>query len=111
MSVVDTNKVDGIGISTDGQRLVLLITDHLDWSREYEHLIQLQNKLNSNIAFLEGHQYEELYPNQTFSFFCIQIHFLHELSENCVKFINVVNQQLADQNISIETVVDKPENP
>jgi len=111
MSVVDTNKVDGIGISKDGQRLVLLITDHLNWSREYEHLIQLQNKLNSNIAFLESQQYKEIYPNQTFSAFCIEIHFMHELPANCIKFIDVVNHQLADQNISIEIVVDKTKIP
>ena len=111
MSVVDTNKVDGIGISRNGQELFLLITDHLDWSQEYEHLIQLQNKLNSNIAFLESRQYEEIYPNRTFSSFCIEIHIMYELPDNCIKFINVVNQQLADQDISVNIVVDKQGNP
>ena len=42
MSVVDINKVDGIGISKDGNKLMLLITDHLDWTNEYEHIIHLQ---------------------------------------------------------------------
>lgn len=42
MSVVETDKIDGIGISNDGQRFILLMTDHIDWSHEYEHLIQLQ---------------------------------------------------------------------
>jgi hypothetical protein len=107
MSVVDTDKIDGIGISKDGQRLVLLMTDHLDWSHEYEHLIQLQKKLNAYIAFLENQQYEEIYPNRKFSSFCIEIHFMYEPTANCIKFIDVAKKQLADQNISIDVVVDK----
>lgn len=51
MSVVDINKVDGIGISKDGNKLMLLITDHLDWTNEYEHIIHLQNKINAYINF------------------------------------------------------------
>lgn len=107
MSVIDTDKVDGIGISRDGQKLVLLITDHLDWSNEYEHLIQLQKKLNSYIAFLESQQYEGIYPDGKFSSFCIEVHFMYEPTANCFKFIDVVKKQLADQNISIDIVTDK----
>ena len=111
MSVVDTNRIDGIGISKDGQKLILLITDHLDWSHEYEHLIQLQEKLNSNIAFLESQQYEEIYPNKRFSWFCIEIHFMYELTSNCMKFIDIIKKQLIGQNISIDVVVDKSRKP
>lgn len=106
MSVLDTNKIDGIGISRDGNKLILLISDHLDWSNEYEHLIQLQNKMNSYIGFIEDQQYKEIYPNKVFSLFCIEVHFMYELTANCLKFIDVINKQLANQNISIETIVD-----
>lgn len=107
MSVVDTDKVDGIGISKDEKRLVLLITDHLDWSHEYEHLIQLQNKLNSYISFIENQQYEEIYPNRKFSSFLIEIHFMYELATNCTKFIDVAKEQFANQKIFIDVIVDK----
>lgn len=107
MSVVDTNKVDGIGISKDGKELVLLITDHLDWSQEYEHLIQLQEKLNSYVGFLESQQYQEIYPDNKFSFYQIKINFMYEPTANCIKFFNVVKKQLVDLNISIDVVVDK----
>ncbi len=107
MSVADTNKIDGIGISKDGNKLILLITDHLDWLNEYEHLIQLQNKMNSYIDFIGDQQYKEIYPNMIFSSFCIEVHFMHELTANCLKFINVISKQLADQNISIDVIVDK----
>ena len=32
MSVVDVEKVDGIGIDANEEELALLVTDHLDWS-------------------------------------------------------------------------------
>lgn len=108
MSVADTNKIDGIGISKDGSKLILLITDHLDWSNEYDHLIQLQNKMNSYIDFIEGQQYREIYPDMRFSSFCIEVHFMYELTTNCLKFIDVISKQMADQNTSINVIVDRP---
>ena len=108
MSVADTNKVDGIGISKDGNKLILLISDHLDWLNEYEHLVQLQNKMNSYIDFIGDQQYREIYPNMVFSSFCIEVHFMYGLTENCLKFINIISEQLENQNISIDIIVDKP---
>ena len=107
MSVIDTNKVDGIGISKDGQKLVLLITDHLDWNNEYEHLILLQSKINTYLSFLESQQYIEVFPNKEFSIFFIEIHFIHELTDNCLKFFDAIKEQLAEENIYIEVIVDK----
>ncbi|WP_024833275.1 DUF6572 domain-containing protein [Ruminiclostridium josui] len=105
MSVVDENKVDGIGISKDGEKLILLITDHLDWTNEYEHLIHLQNKINAYINFLENEQYKEVYPKKQFGLYCIEIHFKYELTSNCSKFIDRVNEQLCENNITIETII------
>jgi hypothetical protein len=107
MSVVDENKVDGMGISKDGKRLALLIADHLDWTHEYEHLIQLQNKINAYINFLQSEQYKEVYQQKEFDSYCIEIHFKYDLPTNCLKFIDRVNQQLCENNITIETIVDK----
>lgn len=105
MSVVDENKVDGIGISKDGEKLMILITDHLDWTNEYEHLIHLQNKINAYINFLETEQYKEVYPNMQFEHYCIEIHFKYEMSSNCLKFIDRVNKQLKKNHITIEAIV------
>ena len=42
MSVVDSMVIDGIALTEDKNGIVLLITDHLDWSEEYQHLMILQ---------------------------------------------------------------------
>ncbi|HGN9134636.1 TPA: DUF6572 domain-containing protein, partial [Providencia stuartii] len=48
MSIVDTDKVDMIGIPKDNTDLVRLgITDHLCWNDDIlEHLYLLQEKIN-----------------------------------------------------------------
>ena len=61
MSVVDKDKVDGIALTED-KIIKLLITDHLSWEKEYEHLLILQEKINSYLAFCESDQYREIYP-------------------------------------------------
>jgi hypothetical protein len=88
MSIEDKNNIDGIAISKDDeQKLMLLVTDHLDWQNEYEHLILLQDKINAYIGFLEIEQYKEVYPEKVFTLFCIEVHFKYETTNNCVKFI------------------------
>jgi hypothetical protein len=80
MSIVDVNKIDGIAIdSNDNSKLMLLITDHLDWIEEYEHLFQLQNKINAYINFLESEQYRDIYPEKQFTTYCIEIHFKYNI--------------------------------
>ena len=41
MSIIETNKIDAMGISKDGEGLMLMLADHLDWKNESEHLTLL----------------------------------------------------------------------
>lgn len=52
MSVVDNKTVDGVALTDDKKGIILLITDHLEWKDEYQHLIMLQAKINAYISFL-----------------------------------------------------------
>lgn len=56
MSVVDSMVIDGIALTEDKNGIVLLITDHLDWSEEYQHLMILQEKINMYLGYLEEKQ-------------------------------------------------------
>jgi len=44
MSVLDRETVDGMAVNESEKTLRLLISDHLDWSEEYNHLLVLQEK-------------------------------------------------------------------
>ena len=49
MSVLDSGTIDGMATDENGKALILLISDHLDWKNEYDHLLRLQEKINSYI--------------------------------------------------------------
>ena len=101
MSVTELDKVDAMAKSMDEKELIFLISDHLDWSDEYTHLVTLQDKINAYLEFIESKQYAETYPKNTFDSYVIEIHFLYGMSENCFKFLDTVANQLEDMDIKI----------
>lgn len=103
MSVMESRQVDGIATTEGNKTLVLLITDHLDWNDEYNHLIILQDKINSYIEFIELGQYRDIeqYKGLNIKKFVIEISFKNEPTEKCLKFISSVNNQLNKLNIIV----------
>jgi len=63
MSVEEKNKIDIITTNKEGI-LVLTISDHLEWDDENEHLLILQDKINSYVDFIESGQMAESYPDK-----------------------------------------------
>lgn len=104
MSVLDIDKVDGIALNNE-EAVVLLLTDHLDWENEYEHLTVLQEKINAYIAFLEGGQYKEIYPNNIIKKGIIEIHFQYELTQNAINFLQTVQDQVVQLGITIQCYI------
>lgn len=105
MSVIETDKIDGMGKGKENGELILLITDHLDWENEQDHLVILQNKINSYLGFIESKQYVDIYPNDVFEYCVIEIHFQNSITENCLKFLDVVANQVEQFNIKIRAEV------
>ncbi len=65
MSVTNPKVIDFWGISKEAPNdLLLVMTDHLEWgdkAEQGEHLLVLQEKINSYIAFIEsGEIYTEI---------------------------------------------------
>lgn len=119
MSILDKEIIDGVASTSDGLGIALFLSDHLEWTddqidedcdyeqmlfNEYEHLMLLQDKINSYIAFLENKQYEEIdkFKNNQFQYGVIQIHFKYELTENAKKFLNAVQAQINPIGIEIK---------
>lgn len=106
MAIGNTDILDGVTI--DGNSLRLLLTDHLEWQerentlREYDHLLLLQEKINAYLAYLETKQYKEQYPNNEFESAVIEIHFKYGITENCERFLQVVQNQVGQYGIKIE---------
>ena len=52
MSVKETKMIDGLAYDEENKRICLLLSDHLDWNNEYEHLKLLQDKLNTYAYYI-----------------------------------------------------------
>lgn len=64
MSVDQAHVVDAIGVDKVTGDLVLTISDHLEWTgNDNEHLLLLQEKLNTYLGFVEGGEIFKTYPD------------------------------------------------
>ncbi|QAY88671.1 DUF6572 domain-containing protein [Pseudomonas sp. ACM7] len=85
--------------------LVLVITDHLEWggkAEQGEHLLLLQEKINTYIAFIEsGEIYTEI-PGALGKHPIIRVLGLYELPEQAELFIGRVTETLEEVGIGFE---------
>ncbi|MFJ5771358.1 DUF6572 domain-containing protein [Psychrobacillus sp. NPDC093180] len=101
MSIIETDKIDALGISKDGKGLKLMLADHLDWENEIKHLTLLQDKINAYLGFIEMKQYADIYPGVTFKYYVIDVRFKYETPESCSNFFAVINPQLSEYKIRV----------
>lgn len=107
MSVIDNKTIDAMAITNDNEGIIMLISDHLDWKNEYQHLKILQDKINVYISFLESEQYKEIYSDRNIKYGIIDIHFLNKLTKNAEYFLQSVQNQVGELGIIIQYCVSK----
>ena len=79
----------------------LLIIDTCDWKyEEMNILICFEDKLNNYLLYLDSKQYVQKYGDN-FNEIIISIHFMYDLVENAVKYLNVVSQQLPEAGYTL----------
>ena len=110
MSVDQSNKIDGLGKEKNGLGLYLMIADHLDWNDEYEHLLLLQEKINTYIEYITTEQYLSVYPDGNFDKYFIEIHSKYEITDKCKEFLDMISKQLDQYNIYITTIIAGSKN-
>lgn len=87
MSILDTNVVDVIGIDAPNGIARLGISDHLEWDQaERDHLVLLQEKINTYLVYLESGQVYENNPNTRDCKFVIEIVSKYDLSPRALEF-------------------------
>lgn len=88
MSILDTNVVDIVGVDPSKGISRLIITDHLEWTDPVgEHLLLLQEKINSYLRFLEGGELQQHYPDSKGCKCEIEIAMKYEPSPEALRFI------------------------
>jgi uncharacterized protein DUF6572 len=72
MAIDNKRVIDMVSIDKNDMA-ILTIVDHLEWDGENEHLIILQDKINSYLAAIESHELYEKYPKAIDKNICIRI--------------------------------------
>jgi len=96
MSIEDKNLIDVISIDKQGI-LVLTISDHLEWDDKNEHLLLLQDKINSYMDFIENGQLAESYPEKADKKIMIQIVFKYYPNKIAEEFLAIVKRFLSEK--------------
>lgn len=102
MSIDQTNVVDAIGVDSVTGDVVLTITDHLEWAGSgNEHILMLQEKLNTYLSFVESGEILETYPDAKGRPVLIDIVCKYPLSQQAQGFYRQVTQIVEGAGIKI----------
>lgn len=98
MSILDDEVVDAISVNPEGE-VVLTISDNLEWS-ENEHLLFLQNKVNTYIAFVESGELFESYSKAKGRNVVFNLVARYEPDEDALEFIRQVKGILLGADVT-----------
>jgi hypothetical protein len=102
MSSLDNpNIVDTVGIEKKTGFAILTITDSWDWSDEQQHLLALQDKLNSYFHFIESGQIFHEYPNAKGRKLVIDVVTRFPLPEIGVNFLEKASAACTDLGVTV----------
>lgn len=87
MAIDNVEIIDLIGIDKRTDKVILTISDHLDWEDETSHILLLQDKINSYLRFIESGEIYESYPDAKNRAIVIQIVKKYSLTPKGEEFI------------------------
>jgi len=99
MTIEQADKVDGMGIDKRGSELVLLISDHLSWHNETDHVLSLEKKLDGYLQFISSGQYLESVPQARGLPVRIKLVHEHQPTSSAREVLQAVETQLNAMNI------------
>jgi len=101
MSVEDKNIIDIVSTDLAGNA-ILTITDHLEWDEKNEHLIILQEKINSYLGAIETGELFTKYPNAEGKDIIIRVIALNEPNTDGYSFLDQVKSILNSAGYGFE---------
>lgn len=67
MTILDKGTVDFVSIDKASNDAILILADHLSWDTEseyMEHMLLIQEKINSYVSYVESGQLDKDYPSK-----------------------------------------------
>lgn len=99
MSVDQTQVIDVVSKDKDGT-IVLSISDHLDWENTKQHLLILQEKINTYLNFLDSGEIYEKYPEAKGHAIQIDVRFHYQPSMEARAFLEKVKPIVEESGYS-----------
>jgi CRP-like cAMP-binding protein len=102
VSIEQPNVVDGIATDPVTGEVVLLLSDHLAWDdSEPEHLMLLQEKVNTYLRFIESGELVEHYPNALGRRAVIEVVCLHTPGDQARRFFAAAGDVITDAGFAL----------
>lgn len=103
MSIENATVIDAIGVENITGKVVLTISDHLEWADVRSHLEMLQEKLNAYIRYVESGEIDSSYPPAVGRARVIDIVAKYEICDAAKPFIESAGVTLANIGIELRT--------
>ena len=100
MSVDQKDTVDLISTSPDG-KVMLTISDHLPWDENNEHLLVLQDKLNSYLMFIESGEIFESYSTAKNKSLIIEVVMKYKPNEVALVFLTRSKETIENTGVQL----------
>ena len=111
MSVDNPDVVDFVGIEPESGKVVLTVSDHLDWKDVDAHILLLQAKLDAYLHFVESGELVEAYPVAAGRSAAILVAAKYLMVTEGAIFLERCTRLLAAQGIELRfTVMDSAED-
>lgn len=94
MGLRETNQIDLMAVEKETGYINLFIVDAEDWEDEDEHILLLQEKINTYLSFIESGEVYETYPEAEGKQFVIKVHAKYRCTEWGEKFLEKANEIL-----------------
>lgn len=102
MSIEQTNVVDAIGVDNLSGEVILTISDHLEWVADSkEHLLLLQEKINTYLSFIESGELLESYPDANGRNVVINVVGKYLLNKEAENFLNQIKSIVSDGGMAL----------
>ncbi len=101
MSLDNLKIIDALGVEVSSGHIVLTIIDAWDWADELDHLIALQEKINTYLNFIESDQIYEDYPDANGQPLRIDLITKFPLPEIAIEFLERASEIAAVLNVTV----------
>jgi hypothetical protein len=105
VAIENPKVVDFIGVECLTGCVVLTIADHWDWRSEGEHILALQEKVNTYLAFIESGELIEQYPDAAERRVVIEIDMKYPPPAMATEFLRRAAETVRAANLELRSVV------